>query len=153
MTDKELIQTLRDEDITDVRDMMDCMEAAVDRLEFLLRECAELKLQIQKEICKRVDVEAENEHLREVAKKIPRWISVDERLPEPNKDVLVIAHGWKGKVLYIGQLRPITSEKSWLTGIENKASEWTIWGFSYLREPKVTHWMPLPEPPSTEGVE
>lgn len=40
--------------------------------------------------------------------------------------------------------------QSWLTGITNKSSEWLLWGWSYLKEPMVTHWMPLPKPTKGE---
>ena len=80
----------------------------------------------------------------------PKWISVEERLPEPNTTVLLIAHGWEHQLVYIGKLEKVESEKSWLTGLVSKASEWTVYGFSYLKEPIVTHWMPIP---STEGLE
>lgn len=75
------------------------------------------------------------------------WISVKDKLPEPEQDVLVIAHGWSGRLLYIGNYQRMEAETSWLTGVTSKASEWSLWGWSYLREPEVTHWMPLPEPP------
>lgn len=77
----------------------------------------------------------------------PRWISVRERMPEPDQDVLLIAHGWKGQLQYIGRLRHMEAETSWLTGITSMESEWSIEGWSYLKTPFVTYWMPLPEPP------
>lgn len=77
----------------------------------------------------------------------PKWISVEERLPEPNTTVLLIAHGWEPQLVYIGKLEKVESEKSWFTGLVSKASEWTVYGFSYLKEPIVTHWMPLPSMP------
>ena len=80
----------------------------------------------------------------------PKWISVEERLPEPNTTVLLIAHGWEPQLVYIGKLKKVESEKSWLTGLVSKASEWMVYGFSYFKEPIVTHWMPLPEPPKEE---
>lgn len=80
----------------------------------------------------------------------PKWISVEERLPEPNTTVLLIAHGWESQLVYIGKLEKVESEKSWLTGLVSKASEWMVYGFSYLKEPIVTHWMPLPEPQKDE---
>ena len=80
----------------------------------------------------------------------PKWISVEERLPEPNTTVLLIAHGWEPQLVYIGKLKKVESENSWLTGLVSKASEWTVYGFSYLREPIVTHWMPLPSMPEPQ---
>ena len=78
---------------------------------------------------------------------VQQWIPVTERLPERDKEVLLIVHGWEDRLYYTGCLHRQEAERSWLTGIESKASDWKIWGFSYLREPIVTHWMPLPEPP------
>ena len=81
---------------------------------------------------------------------VQEWIPVTERLPERDKEVLLIVHGWEDRLYYTGCLHRQEAERSWLTGIESKASDWKIWGFSYLREPMVTHWMPLPEPPKGE---
>ena len=81
---------------------------------------------------------------------VQEWIPVTERLPECDKEVLLIVHGWGDRLYYTGCLHRQESERSWLTGIESKASDWKIWGFSYLREPIVTHWMPLPNPPKGE---
>lgn len=82
--------------------------------------------------------------------KEPRWISVEECLPEQGKEVLLLAHGWEGRLHYIGKLEPSPVQEGFFG--KSKASEWTIWGWSYFREPRVTHWMPLPEPPSEDGV-
>ena len=76
-----------------------------------------------------------------------KWISVKDRLPEDGQEVLVISHGWDERLVYIGEHTRIESETSWLTGITSKASDWLLQGWSYLREPQVTHWMPLPELP------
>lgn len=78
------------------------------------------------------------------------WISVKDRLPECGEKVLLIAHGWEDTTVYIGRLEHMNPETSWLTGITSKESEWCIQGWSYLREPIVTHWMPLPEPPKED---
>lgn len=85
------------------------------------------------------------EELPEVAER--GWISVEERLPEPEREVLLIAHGWKSRILYIGCLHHMDAQKSWLTGITSKESDWLMQGWSYFKEPTVTHWMPLPELP------
>ena len=96
-------------------------------------------------------------HIGELTEKVaqleaaqPKWISVEERLPEPNTTVLLIAHGWESQLVYIGKLEKVESEKSWLTGLVSKASEWTVYGFSYLKEPIVTHWMPIPQMPKED---
>ena len=82
---------------------------------------------------------------------LQEWISVDNRLPSDEQDVLVIAHGWGGRFVYVGSHKRVEAQKSWLTGITNKSSEWSLWGWSYLKEPIVTHWLPMPEPPE-EGI-
>ena len=81
---------------------------------------------------------------------VQEWISVDDRLPSDEQDVLVIAHGWGGRLVYVGSHKRIEAQKSWLTGITNKSSEWLLYGWSYLKEPMVTHWMPLPQLPKGE---
>lgn len=81
---------------------------------------------------------------------VQEWISVTERLPEDEQEVLVIAHGWGRRLVYVGSHKRVEAQKSWLTGIANKSSEWSLWGWSYLKEPIVTHWMPLPQPPKGE---
>ena len=81
---------------------------------------------------------------------VQEWISVDDRLPSDEQDVLVIAHGWGGRLVYVGSHKRVEAQKSWPTGITNKSSEWLLWGWSYLKEPMVTHWMPLPNPPKGE---
>ena len=75
------------------------------------------------------------------------WISVKDKLPERGEQVLLIAYGWSGTTVYVGRLEHMAAETSWLTGITSKESEWLIQGWSYLREPIVTHWMPLPKVP------
>ena len=81
---------------------------------------------------------------------VQEWISVDDRLPSDEQAVLVIAHGWGERLVYVGSHKRVEAQKSWLTGITNKSSEWLLWGWSYLKEPMVTHWMPLPKPPKGE---
>ena len=92
-------------------------------------------------------IDAQTEFAENKSAHTGRWISVRDRLPENEQEVLVISHGWEGRLLYIGTYKRTESQTSWLTGITSKASEWSLWGWSYLREPQVTHWMPLPELP------
>ena len=89
-------------------------------------------------------------YIQQLEAQQPRWISVGERLPEEDQEVLLIAHGWEPQSMYIGHLHHVEAETSWLTGITSKESEWSISGWSYLRAPEVTHWMPLPQSPEEE---
>jgi hypothetical protein len=60
----------------------------------------------------------------------PQWISVDERLPDKYKSVLISCED---------EVRiDCIDEYGW-------------WHYNYLY--RVTHWMPLPEPPKKEGVD
>lgn len=85
------------------------------------------------------------------AASVPQWISVKDRLPEAEQEVLVISRGWGDRLLYVGQYKKMEAQTSPLTGITSKESDWLLWGWSYLKEPQVTHWMPLPEPPKGEN--
>ncbi len=59
----------------------------------------------------------------------PRWINVDDRLPDDDDSCLV----WNGNHIFVAIY--------WGDG------EWMF--DSYACE--ITHWMPLPEPPKDEG--
>ena len=63
--------------------------------------------------------------------KVPKWISVEERMPECMQPVIVCREG--GKVEQ---------------GYKDTMDWWKVYG---TRTKKVTHWMPLPEPPEEEG--
>ena len=63
------------------------------------------------------------------------WISIEERMPEPFKPV-ILCHRRKGGTLVSEQ------------GIyDNLKDTWKAYG---VKIKKVTHWMPLPEPPEEE---
>ena len=65
---------------------------------------------------------------------VVRWIPVTERLPKPNELVLCI---WKRMDAgYYGFARYQHDD---------------VWYVSNEGMPKVTHWMPLPEPPMRKG--
>ena len=82
-----------------------------------------------------LDTEVEELHAR-----IPRWISVEERLPENDANVLVYAIGNNENSCIA-----MTSYTHNLHGfhIEGWRSPWQY----FFHEHKITHWMPLPEPP------
>ena len=65
----------------------------------------------------------------------PRWISVKERLPDSQTDVLVVAFWHECWQPMIG----------WHS---DSGEKWRVFTSHGEREPGgVTHWMPLPEPP------
>ncbi len=68
---------------------------------------------------------------------VPKWISVEERLPEPGQGVLVYDDcGYMSVADY-------THDKHFPTVYEFHVNG------EY--EPGVTHWMPLPEPPKEDA--
>ena len=66
---------------------------------------------------------------------VQEWISVDDRLPEPWKQVLIYSrHDFCESALYIGV-----------------PGKWRVtWNHEMLDADSVTHWMPIPEPPKGE---
>ena len=79
------------------------------------------------------DLRRENAELRA---RVPEWISVTERLPEPYVSVLVHMPG----------------EKPFPTVLKGFISKDGIWHSAmFRREPgEVTHWKPMPQPPKGE---
>lgn len=76
-----------------------------------------------------------NEYLRDKVKqleaKVPKWISVKDKMPPTGNAVLVVVHNEKMAWTCV---EVDVWDGRWL---ENADSDWHI----------VTHWMPLPEPP------
>ena len=76
---------------------------------------------------------AENAALRE---KVPQWISVEERRPEPGKRVLATDGVFVGEAIFARDRR------------------WSGYGGGILRDcigSVVTHWMPLPPVPKEDA--
>lgn len=75
------------------------------------------------------------------------WISVEERLPEPNEECLVSARVGDRVVIDLGEI------VRYYDGRTNKYGyTWMItndWDEGEGCE--ITHWMPLPEPPQMKG--
>lgn len=111
------------------------------------------------------------ERISQLESSIPRWISVEERLPENETPVLVSAKrkDWKGKVYNVVFTAFHTDGT---THTEDRGCEWEDCGLKYCEETDdyiipeawwedvrygeevskvydtaVTHWMPLPQPP------
>jgi hypothetical protein len=70
-----------------------------------------------------------------VGELLPRWVSVDERLPEHEDDVLLFVEDY-GSWITLGR----RSGDGWYV---NEAAE----GGGHKPLDRFTHWMPLPEPP------
>ena len=83
---------------------------------------------------------AENAHCN-CCQKGNRWISVEERLPEQEQTVLLVC---KNGARFVGFYRfDYDGEVQWKI--------WTALGSARkLNKGRVTHWMPLPEPPEVE---
>ena len=72
---------------------------------------------------------------------IPRWIPVSEQLPEPDKYVLVIVYGKPAKNITLHGAVELAEydPEGWILEM------WPEW-----MDARVTHWMPIPEPPKEE---
>lgn len=80
------------------------------------------------------------DHIRDLTKMVPHWISVKERLPEDAERVYVALRGGAGGV-YIAQYfknKCQPQEDFWI--LEN---DWEV-------PASPTHWMPLPQPPEED---
>lgn len=80
------------------------------------------------------------DQIRDLTKMVPKWISVEERLPENNANVLVYAIGNNEHSVIA-----MTSYTHNMYGfnIEGWRAPWQY----FFHEYKITHWMPLPELP------
>jgi hypothetical protein len=103
-----------------VRDAADAIEELLAR-DVVPTDFHERCLQL--EIRKRIELE----------KRMPKWISVEERLPEVAEKVLT----YNGNFV----------SENWLCTVASKVGRINVWAYS---EGFVTHWMPLPEPPKEE---
>ena len=79
---------------------------------------------------------------------MPRWISVEERLPEDDADVLVyaVSNDDKSRDSCIA----MTSYTHNMHGfnIEGWRPPWQYFSYNYM----ITHWMPLPPAPKEEST-
>lgn len=87
-----------------------------------------------------------------------QWISVKDKLPEQHESVFKCLWGttkWaegmflKASVTVLVSIETIGGEKLVTTG-KLLDKKWKVDSYEYILNAKVTHWMPLPEPPKTE---
>ena len=107
-----------------------------------LRGAAESLKAALKDAQKSIEVFGQaNAALRE---KVPEWIPVSERLPEPEKMVLLIVSGKIKNISFVDayDLGEFDTDEGWILEM------WPEW-----KDHKVTHWMPLPELPEEEKHE
>lgn len=72
-----------------------------------------------------------------------KWISVEDRLPEDDEgQVLAIVNGKHGNINFVNGI--VMAEYF------NSDKEWILEMFPEIRNPNVTHWQPLPEPPKED---
>lgn len=121
MTDKEIIQALRQ------CAKSDCSSCGMCPI-FPDRECVEHLATAAADLIERLT--AENAALRE---KVPQWISVEERRPEPGKRVLATDGVFVGEAY-----RTSADTYRRYDGIAMRDCLGSV----------VTHWMPLPEAPA-----
>ena len=97
-------------------------------------------------------------YIQQLEAQVPRWISVEERLPEGEDPVLILVketehyglHKEKSKVYYC-QYLAYWDDEEWYTTWCNGCRKIT----DTANEPnaddyEVTHWMPMPEAPKEE---
>lgn len=70
----------------------------------------------------------------------PQWISIKDRLPCEYGNYLAIVSGEVMECLYSGCN----------TGFNNAWSTCDAYGFKYIPETEITHWMPLPKAPEED---
>ena len=83
-------------------------------------------------------IETQAKEIEKLRGQLPRWIPVEERLPEDRSNVLVVAYWHERWGVYMGWCAP-------------ERAEWSVHiGIGDRDDVAVTHWMPLPEPPEVE---
>ena len=81
-------------------------------------------------------IEAQAAEIEKLKAQVPRWIPVEERLPESEGDVLLIVNG---------KVDNVTLIDAYELGSFSKSEGWILEMWPEWEDPKVTHWMPLPE--------
>lgn len=99
-------------------------------------DIAELVSEICQLAAKNADMYDEIADLKD---KLPRWISTEDRLPDTEDNVLVIASG--------RATEHVRMERAYLLGCYTDNEGWIIDGWEEWENPTVHYWMQLPEAP------
>lgn len=88
-------------------------------------------------------LQAENDRLKEEVQQM-RWIPVEERLPEENVTVLAFNADPHAEKYVLARYRTVVYFGCYWCQFDQEYDSWcaSCW--------KVTHWMPLPQPPKEE---
>lgn len=78
--------------------------------------------------------------VQQCVEKIPKWISVEERLPETQASILIVIKDGEDVRIAIGNRTGWIPHRYYIDG-----------GHYVVDADCVTHWMPLPEPPKEDA--
>lgn len=81
----------------------------------------------------------ENARLAAEVDRLPKWIPCSERMPKPNRAVLIFGNNWPSPVVSKLIVDNLDGTPTCFSDSDGAAE------IFYLDD--VTHWMPLPEPP------
>lgn len=83
-------------------------------------------------------LEVDAKRIAKLEAQVPKWISVNDRLPEPGITKLIVTvRNEHGNI--VDMARYLGPQEGW------DLVSWKLW------DKNVTHWMPLPEPPKDES--
>lgn len=82
-------------------------------------------------------------HLIENGVTVQKWIPVSERLPQPNRYVLVYRPNMAMQILVDEYVMYYDDDENWHEG-------WEFYGKDSYGNDLVTHWMQMPRPPKGE---
>lgn len=136
-----------------VREAADMLENDESQAIALQRELALRQAQLDCATASSAVLKKQNEQMRDAAAQVTKlaaeaaverdWISVEDRLPEDDGDVLAIASGYPTP--------NITLEDVMVVAAFCGGEGWYIGEYPDWDDPIITYWMPLPEPPK-EGM-
>lgn len=132
-----------------VREAADMLENDESQAVALQRELALRQAQLDCAAASSAVLKKQNEQMRDAAATVTRlaaeaaverdWISVEDRLPEDDGDVLAIVSGYPTPNITLADVMVVAAFC--------KGEGWYIGEYPDWDNPIITYWMPLPEPP------